>query len=617
MRVYTPAWKSVGIADMLPQISRYNNPVSSVFRYIKILILAIAFSLGASLVYAWTGPTATAPNGNTATPINTSATSQVKSGGLWLGSLGTDGGAIFGGSVTSPQFCIGASCVASWPPGPTGPTGATGATGATGPQGPIGLTGDTGLTGATGPQGPQGPQGDRGLTGFTGPTGATGPQGPAGPVDTSALVSKNTWWESTYYAGNGDIYMGWAGNWLSTILSQKANGSGYNTIIPAMGIPCGTYGTVSNNVVNGVLTSGNYGYAGDCYYADPTPETPYLFVWDGQGYKIASDFLFGFPKTNFASYSEGIAEYNAGKVGTDIYVLGVKPAAENGVYKLKIGELEFEESFIDSFSLHKVSHPEGTALVTDNLLKEAYALNESALSNLIRPTNTDVAGEGLEAVAYVTFPTAGTRKLVFESSLRDESVGHVAVSYKDASGEWKEFTNIQSRRPNNTTYVIDIPDEVQGTFVLKFDKWNQVKIANIGILKTFVPQNYKEEILPMESAISDSSGDNVASKLSAKDSRFAQIKTGDYVYANFRDTGANAGETSFLIRANGFYVPHKDSDKRIADMIGRIGYIEDILGKRSDADNLSATVKKQQQKIDGQQTAIEELQKEMRELRGR
>ena len=52
-------------------------------------------------------------------------------------------------------------------------------------------------------------------------------------------------------------------------------------------------------------------------------------------------------------------------------------------------------------------------------------------------------------------------------------------------------------------------------------------------------------------------------------------------------------------------------------MIGRIGYIEDILGKRSDADNLSATVKKQQQKIDGQQTAIEELQKEMRELRGR
>ena len=158
---------------------------------------------------------------------------------------------------------------------------------------------------------------------------------------------------------------------------------------------------------------------------------------------------------------------------------------------------------------------------------------------------------------------------------------------------------------------------MQGTFVLKFDKWNQVKIANIGILKTFVPQNYKEEILPMESAISDSSGDNVASKLSAKDSRFAQIKTGDYVYANFRDTGANAGETSFLIRANGFYVPHKDSDKRIADMIGRIGYIEDILGKRSDADNLSATVKKQQQKIDGQQTAIEELQKEMRELRGR
>src|SRR3990167_6365008 len=181
---------------MLPPISRYNNPVSSPFRYIKILALALALSLGATLVYAWTGPTATAPSGNTATPINTSATSQVKSGGLWLGSLGTDGGAIFGGSVTSPQFCLGASCVSSWPPGPTGPqgpagpTGATGATGATGPQGPIGLTGATGpqgptgltgatgATGATGPQGPQGVQGDRGLTGFTGATGATGATGP-------------------------------------------------------------------------------------------------------------------------------------------------------------------------------------------------------------------------------------------------------------------------------------------------------------------------------------------------------------------------------------------------------------------------------------------------------
>jgi len=159
--------------------------VKDILRYTKLLILALALSLGATLVFAWTGPIATAPNGNTPTPINVGATSQVKSGGLWLGSLGTDGGAIFGGSVTSPQFCLGASCVTSWPPGPTGPQGPQGPIGATGPQGDRGLTGWTGPTGATGPQGPAGPTG---ATGATGAIGATGPQGPQGPIGSTGAT---------------------------------------------------------------------------------------------------------------------------------------------------------------------------------------------------------------------------------------------------------------------------------------------------------------------------------------------------------------------------------------------------------------------------------------------
>ena len=69
-------------------------------RVIKILILAVILSIGVSYVYAdWTGPTLTAPGGNVSSPINVSAMSQVKSGGLWVASLGTDGGATFGGGV--------------------------------------------------------------------------------------------------------------------------------------------------------------------------------------------------------------------------------------------------------------------------------------------------------------------------------------------------------------------------------------------------------------------------------------------------------------------------------------------------------------------------------------
>ncbi|KKW08636.1 MAG: pectin methylesterase ce8, nonfunctional [Candidatus Kaiserbacteria bacterium GW2011_GWA2_49_19] len=71
---------------------------------IKILILAIVLaivlSIGVSYVYAdWAGHTATAPSGNVSELINTSSEGQTKTGGLWLGSLGADGGATIGGSM--------------------------------------------------------------------------------------------------------------------------------------------------------------------------------------------------------------------------------------------------------------------------------------------------------------------------------------------------------------------------------------------------------------------------------------------------------------------------------------------------------------------------------------
>jgi hypothetical protein len=67
--------------------------------------LVLAFSV--SQVSAWTGPTQAPPAGNTASPINTSLTSQVKAGGLWTASMGTDAG-----------YCIGASCISAWPTSP-------------------------------------------------------------------------------------------------------------------------------------------------------------------------------------------------------------------------------------------------------------------------------------------------------------------------------------------------------------------------------------------------------------------------------------------------------------------------------------------------------------------
>lgn len=58
---------------------------------IKTIILALALSVGASYIYAWTGPTATAPGGNVPAPINVGSVDQVKTAGLGLNSLLVNG----------------------------------------------------------------------------------------------------------------------------------------------------------------------------------------------------------------------------------------------------------------------------------------------------------------------------------------------------------------------------------------------------------------------------------------------------------------------------------------------------------------------------------------------
>ncbi len=75
----------------------------------KIITLAIVLSFGLSYVYAWTAPTVSAPGGNTSAPINTSLTSQYKSGALGIGGVIQGfSDAFFGGNVgigtTTPGY---------------------------------------------------------------------------------------------------------------------------------------------------------------------------------------------------------------------------------------------------------------------------------------------------------------------------------------------------------------------------------------------------------------------------------------------------------------------------------------------------------------------------------
>ena len=84
---------------------------------IKITVLSAILIVGLNYANAaWSGPTATAPNGNTSGPINIGTTSQIKGGGLGVNALSVFGDGLFTGKISAKRFCFASGiCVSSWP----------------------------------------------------------------------------------------------------------------------------------------------------------------------------------------------------------------------------------------------------------------------------------------------------------------------------------------------------------------------------------------------------------------------------------------------------------------------------------------------------------------------
>ena len=82
---------------------------------IKITVLSAILIVGLNYANAaWSGPTATAPDGNTPAPINIGVLSQIKNGGLGLNALSVFGNGLFTGKATAQRFCFtNGSCVSS------------------------------------------------------------------------------------------------------------------------------------------------------------------------------------------------------------------------------------------------------------------------------------------------------------------------------------------------------------------------------------------------------------------------------------------------------------------------------------------------------------------------
>ena len=365
----------------------------------------------------------------------------------------------------------------------------------------------------------------------------------------------------------------------------KGNGTGAFTAISggltvtdalADGCTSGSGGSVTFS--SGIVTA--FTSASSCYVT--APFTPYIFAWDGKGYKPVSDFLFGYPKTHFNSYLEGIVTYEAGEVGEDIYPLAVAPVLENGAYKVDVREIEAEDTYLDRFLFYKVGHASGTTIVTDNEFKDMYALADEELSDLIEPSH--IVSEDISTTTpipdvLVTFPSRGSGKLIFDANLRTGG-GSVAidVSYQDSEGEWVKFTAIQPRRPHASTYVIDLPEELNGTFTLRFKSWADIEMHSIGIMKNFTPLSYDEKKLTYTEPPRDRvTGEDVSDLISAKDNTFHRLTLDDAISFQYADEGVEGEKTTFVLRASGFYVGRGESSPRTTSLSGKVSYLEDLV----------------------------------------
>lgn len=85
----------------------------SVFTVCLFLFSIVLFSAAA---YSWTGPASNPPGDNVDAPVNVGGVSQIKDGALGVNGFHNTGSGHTIGSVRADSgFCIGASCITSWP----------------------------------------------------------------------------------------------------------------------------------------------------------------------------------------------------------------------------------------------------------------------------------------------------------------------------------------------------------------------------------------------------------------------------------------------------------------------------------------------------------------------
>lgn len=291
---------------------------------------------------------------------------------------------------------------------------------------------------------------------------------------------------------------------------------------------------------------------------------PFLYVWNGKQYVFANDILISPNDSNFhQDFYTVKTRYESGLCESDIFVLDNQLKADGGKIKLRIKEIEAEESFLDRVELQKITHSSNDEIYVSGDGKKLVSVPKN---RIILSQN---AKTNPSQVEFVDLDPQKNHILLVESqdiSLRPEikklvkqERENICISYSKNGAV--SILGCCNSRINDVKEAILAPKEAiaqDGSLTLEIKRTKYQRIAILGI----VPEKYthapKTQKLDLTSAYHAREVREKQDILQNKDFKnYAHLIAGDTLDLSFKDVPAGNSSknqtATYIFVSDGFY----------------------------------------------------------------
>ncbi len=377
---------------------------------------------------------------------------------------------------------------------------------------------------------------------------------------------------------NGGSYTGIDANSLNTDCGSCANGS--TCVNNTCAVSCPPF-----PVINGVQACDCWGNIDPCICMTSNcnsggPTTPFLFALSSGKYFIENDVMHTYSNKYYETAKEQY-ENNSGDPfefrRTDLYKLNLTPDLTQEGIKLRLSDLEPEESQIDQVSLKRVIASQEAYVFIDwqnNEIKAVKPKKMDSASSCYLNKDTDCLQSVNGKSTQIEINKGDQINAEFNLQGVDQRNLYLVLgswTRPSPDGTWRNDIVVNVITEGKTTRLKDIHSRdiksrmelglgqalkgMHGNkLVIELQSMGHHWIDYIGLMET-IPMNFKTESLSLNSAI-ESNGRDVTKQLRNLDKDYAHTVRGDSVDLVFSKPGLvlKQGQSdAYVFIASGFY----------------------------------------------------------------